>query len=87
MLSSLGAVACALQLGTTFARPTAQSFYWCVDTYSYANLDGGHIVDGAPFVGGIICVGDGECSLSLTETYTVSTSVTIGTSFSLDIAG
>jgi len=66
MLSSLGAIACALQLGTTWAAPTAQSFYWCVDTYDYTNDNGGHTVAGTPFNGGVLCDGDGDCTVRIT---------------------
>lgn len=93
MVFYLSAVACLLQLSSTLARPTAQSTPYapCSETdttvYNYVNNDGGHAVDGTPFVGGLLCDGDGTCASSLTETYSVSTTITVGTSFSLDIEG
>ena len=82
----------ALQLGTSFARPTAQSQGYggpCdpqgVDpvTADYVNDEGGHVVPGPQFIGGAI-VGGGVTT-SLTETHSVSYTVTVGTSFTLDI--
>ena len=84
----------ALQLGTTFALPTAQSQGYggpCdsnvadTATYDWVNDNGGSIQGGQSFIGGAIV--SGGVSTSLTETYSVSTTITVQTSFQLDIEG
>ena len=94
MLSTISAVVFGLNAVTTLARPAPQlaPISYCeqqgVVAWGYENNDGGHIVDGTPFVGGVACDGSsGTCAMTLTETYTVSTTITVGTSFSLDIGG
>ena len=64
------ALVLALQSSAAFARPTAQSAATgCGDQtttfVTYANDPGQEIVDGTPFTGGILCIGDGRTYLRL----------------------
>lgn len=93
MLSTSTLAVLALQLGSALAAPTAQSGYDPCDpnqessTVDYVNNPGSKVFAGAPFTGGVLCSGDGTCVSSIQENYAVSYTITVGTSFELDISG